>query len=709
MERRRKNPEGLRLGVILLLGLLLLLAAGPGSAGAEGTGKTVTGYFVDHTYLRPKMIQTTDNVGVIPPYTVVTLDVIDDTWSVFTTPEGKTGYVKYTRILPVPEYEKEKERYVYSERKVEVRTLPVYEAPTVYTAAGYELLTADGSLGGYMHVVAEDGTGGYVLPSWVRIAEFTPEPISPVSLVVAEETPLLDMPLQGAHRMGSLGTDRFYRAEKAYGDYYALELDGEIRYVEKNRTAVCAYRGGESRVFFTFPRAGRQKRKDLTETVFAGAAVRPEGAHLLWADGSTARTLKGDERIYVYSGYGDWYGASFGTAAGYIRRSEVQVLTGEAILERMKSQDLSGGSIERSELLDLAFSMVERGNPFQARYKLLTGSDTESLLPLGIPYFWGGRSYRTVVERLPEYTTREAWQSSPVFYQKGTIYLYGFDCIGFVKAVYSLAGREIEGTVVGRRADPYCLAGEHIYCDDVHPLPEDWREAARTMQVGDIMVIHHPGTHAMMYMGTLRQYGYTEEQLPALADYLDYPLMLQAGENPYCYLRFQSLISASPDRRTAGASPTDGGVCVCILGVPREKAELTLSCHGENYRCFDVEGSCVTIMGFGNVRDYFVYRMGAASLEVAEEEANPEEMDATEAAGDEYAPETAEPGDEAAEPRPEDAAEPEDGEAGEHPETAEPETAGTPEEGTIPEAPEEAGPDPAGTGLQLDNTGSENL
>ncbi len=673
---RKRGRNGLLRAAGILAGMLFGILAGilPGTAGAETPGETVTGYFVDHTYLRPKMIQTTDNVDVIPPYTIVTLNVIDDQWSIYTSPKGKTGYVRYTRILPVPEYDREPERYVYSERKVEVRTLPVYEAPTAYTTVAYELLTVDGRLGGYLHVTAEDGTGGYVLSDWVRSAEFIPEPITPVSLLAAEEIPLLDMPLQGAHRMGSMRTDRFYRSESAYGSYYVLEVDGETRYVEKNRTAVCSYRGGESRVFFSLPRTGRKQRTDLPETVFANAAAKKEGAALLRADGTASLLLHAEERLYIYSRYGEWYGASCGAAAGYIHRSDAEVLTGEALMARIREKDLSGGSIQRSALLDIAFTMVERGNPFQARYRILTGSDTESLLPLGIPYFWGGRNYRAVTERLPEYTTREAWQSSPVFYRKGTIYLYGFDCIGFVKSVYSLAGKSIEGTVVGRRAEPYCLAGEHIYCDDVHPLPEDWREAARTMEVGDIMVIHHPGTHAMMFMGTLRQYGYTEEQLPALAEYLDYPLMLQAGENPYCYLRFQSLISATSDRRTSLASPPDGGVCVCILGVPREAAEMTLYVHGETSRGFEVEGSCVTIMGFGNVRDYFVYRMGAASPAPGAPGDTPEEMDETEAAGDEYAPEGA-----GTEGLPEEETE-EDGSFGEDGETEAPETAGSPAE-----------------------------
>ena len=150
-----------KLGRILGLALLFCLAVFSGGAETAGpTGETVTGYFADHTYLRPAMKQTTDSVDVIPPYTVVTLQVIDETWAQYTGPKGKTGYVKYARIQPEPEYEPEEERYVYGEKRIGGRSLPIYDSPTVYTAAAWELLTVDGHWKGYLHVRAGDGTAG---------------------------------------------------------------------------------------------------------------------------------------------------------------------------------------------------------------------------------------------------------------------------------------------------------------------------------------------------------------------------------------------------------------------------------------------------------------------------------------------------------------------------------------------------------------------
>ena len=619
--------------------ILILLLLWAGLAAGEKEGKTVTGYFPYRTYLRPSMERTTERIDSFPAYTVLTLQVVNDTWGTCVSSRGKTGYINYSKMQPLPEYVKEKEQYVYGEDRVDVRSLPFFDAPTVYSAQADELLIRDGSLKGYIHVVTADGTEGYILPAWVKKAVFRTESISPVLICVSEEQDLLDMPLRGAHRVGSLRPDQLYRAEGTSGKYYAVALEDGRGYIMKSSVAVCNARDDLSRAFFSFPRGGTDgtaRRK--AESMYTAALVREEGAMLRRTDGKEI-SLPGEARITLYAEFGEWYGAVYRQQAGYLRRDEAEKLTVETMMAKLRRTDLSGGSIARNPLLDQAFSMVEEGNPFQARYNLLTGAEVQSLLPLGVPYFWGGRSYTVLLERQPLYAVREAWQSSRVYYQKGTAYLYGFDCIGFVKAVYSQAGTPIEGTVTEHGAVEFCRAGQHVFCSEAHPLPEDWREAARAMQVGDIMVIHHPGTHAMMYLGTLREFGYTEEQLPALAKYLDYPLMLQSGENPYSYVRFRNLIQTTDDVRTAGATPSDGGVGICILGVLAKDAEMVLEYHDSRSRCFEVEGSCVTIMGFGNVRDYFVYRMGAGEpvsfsfdagaddMEIMEEPEGPEGPD----------------------------------------------------------------------------------
>ena len=68
------------------------------------------------------------------------------------------------------------------------------------------------------------------------------------------------------------------------------------------------------------------------------------------------------------------------------------------------------------------------------------------------------------------------------------------------------------------------------------------------------------------------------------------------------------MTARTEDSRISKALGSDGGVSLCILGVPKEAAETEVTCHERTYACFDVEGACVTAFSFGNVKDYYVFR-----------------------------------------------------------------------------------------------------
>ena len=63
--------------------------------------------------------------------------------------------------------------------------------------------------------------------------------------------------------------------------------------------------------------------------------VRAEGAELIRPRGENL-SLAGGAKVYVYSGYGDWIGASRGQEAGYLRRQDVEILDGDALAERLR-------------------------------------------------------------------------------------------------------------------------------------------------------------------------------------------------------------------------------------------------------------------------------------------------------------------------------------------------------------------------------------
>ena len=100
--------------------------------------------------------------------------------------------------------------------------------------------------------------------------------------------------------------------------------------------------------------------------------------------------------------------------------------------------------VERSKLLDAAFSMLEEGNDFVRRYNEMTGAEVTATFVDGCPYFFGGKAddettLTRLFSRAPLYSKREIWEQTR-FYDKGSYYLYGLDCSGFTQWVYAGGG-----------------------------------------------------------------------------------------------------------------------------------------------------------------------------------------------------------------------------------------------------------------------------
>lgn len=270
--------------------------------------------------------------------------------------------------------------------------------------------------------------------------------------------------------------------------------------------------------------------------------------------------------------------------------------------EEEQASVLAAGSVERSPWLDTAFTLLEEGNPFRERYNLITGANIRARLPFGVPYLYGGQTPSHVFAKEPNYVVQAAWTGSPTYFVAGRKYLYGFDCVGFIRWVWS-ENRSAEwpgcdNILTDRRRQIYSLG-------DNRP---DWVSVARNLQVGDILVLRHPGNHVAMYIGTLRDYGYTADEVPELADYLDYPLVIHSAANASMWSRFDWLIkNGLPKYRVA--TTTDGGVCVAILGVPLEAFPDWATVSEECTRYFTLpDGTWLTGLIWRYIVDYCWWR-----------------------------------------------------------------------------------------------------
>ena len=216
-----------------------------------------------------------------------------------------------------------------------------------------------------------------------------------------------------------------------------------------------------------------------------------------------------------------------------------------------------------NDMLESALSMLEDGNPFLERYNAETGRSVQARFEHGCPYFWGGRSEARLL------TVMSAWKSSPGYYIKDQSYVYGFDCTGFVQWVLLQTGHQPLGAISDALALPV-------------PSPLDIEgsgratgaDLSRLLRPGDVLAIHHHRNsyHVAMYIGTLREYGYTEKDVSAeLLTLLDHPLIIHCTVSSDYYIRYEDYIE---DTYEGAVYPPDGGVIVSVVA-PRALAPYT--------------------------------------------------------------------------------------------------------------------------------------
>lgn len=234
--------------------------------------------------------------------------------------------------------------------------------------------------------------------------------------------------------------------------------------------------------------------------------------------------------------------------------------------------------VQRSDLLDTAFTMLEEGNAFVAAYNQITGAQVEPHFKYGLPYFFGGNcedmvnGEMRVFSRGDVYAKRKIWEQTH-FYDKNKYYLYGFDCSGYTRWIYQEVGWPRHDTL-SAMVNQYVKYGKnHVYSHRKGKEMPPYNELAENLQVGDLLVGKHGARHVMMFIGTLEQFGFTAETAPELKDYLDYTLVIHCGPNPDYDERMQMFLDEhADDSYYDNVNLPDGGVAVSIIGVPMEDA-----------------------------------------------------------------------------------------------------------------------------------------
>jgi hypothetical protein len=290
------------------------------------------------------------------------------------------------------------------------------------------------------------------------------------------------------------------------------------------------------------------------------------------------------------------------------------LLAAAALLLFLAPAGRAGADALPSDLTEAAFELLEEGNPFARRYGELTGREIEPLFPQGVPYFFGGLSGAKgsgwFYLSYPDYHIHTCEKSSGYF-RAGQSYFYGLDCSGFTRHVYRACGRAPHPALADMIVQ-WQYRRYHLYDHREGNEAPPYDQLKDTLEPGDLLVIKHEtsgGRHIMMYIGTLRDFGYTAEEEPALGPWLDDPLVIHCGLSPLYGERFQALIDRYPEKY-GRALTTDGGVAVSILGP--EPADAPEHGHVQNtdYDWFRMNdgGYLLTAVNMSDVKYWCWYR-----------------------------------------------------------------------------------------------------
>ena len=202
--------------------------------------------------------------------------------------------------------------------------------------------------------------------------------------------------------------------------------------------------------------------------------------------------------------------------------------------------------VQYSMIYETSLSMLEAGNPFVEKYDETADSLMEVSLPLGVPYYYAGGSEDKFLHRYVPSTTTH-------YYLDTHMYLCGLDCVGMSRLVYGKCGLERHPSI----SDILFRGLGHSALKDNDP--SRWY---MMLQPGDLVCVKHGTFHVMMYLGTMRMFGWTEATAGEAAGLLDEPLVIHCGGNPFYYDRYKEYIREKKYRNTY---PPDGGVTVSVI------------------------------------------------------------------------------------------------------------------------------------------------
>jgi len=565
-----------RIATLLLLVILL-----PLSVLAEGEQEnSFYAYFKDARWLRQQPAAGTPTVANVPERTMLKLTPVDDKYA-YTAYRGAPGYIYYKDYVAMAYTDPASDHAVTVEgffgAPVYMRHSPLKNAPMVALLPTDVRFRITYVTDEYAYLVYE-GQEGYVYIADFVEMEYKKGTVEPYIAFVDEVTPAFDTPCYGASVGAQLQPYTPVTVDGFDGDHVTIVYEGRRLYAD----------GSE------LTRLSEDYALEPFEAVMAAKAEMLE--YPLEHAGVIGAAEK-DAAVTVEALHGDYARVNASGLQGYIPfkrlKSSPSVDAAVDMLGKLQER------LEAQRMLNIAFSMLEETNPILLAYNGSLGGSAQPRFRYGCPYLWAGFSEASLLRaRHPS--------SDSHYYFTDKLYLGGFDCIGFTRWVHSKAGMKKLPAISETRTQPKSSMV------NVSKLPYDqWQSVLR---VGDAISMNYKsgGYHTGLYIGTLRDFGFDERELGALAPYVEYPLMIHCGMNNFHTAWYTQYLT---ENRLTSVTPPDGGVTISILGVPYKDAPCTETMwqgtpNKKTFYWFDLMGYHLTVINptDESIRWFNVYR-----------------------------------------------------------------------------------------------------
>lgn len=566
--------------IIAAVCLLAMLCAYLPASLAEGTQESYYAYFKDARWLRTEPKANTPTVVNVPARSVLKLTPVNDKYAA-TIYQGQEGYIHMKDAVEIDYIDPEGPDAVTVEGFFGA---PVYmRAQPLKNTSALELLPTDVRFAitfvtDEYAFIRYEGQEGYVFIRDFVQMEYQKGSVTPYIAFGDEEVPAYDSPCYGAVVAATIQPYAPVTVTGYDGDHITVDVDGQTLYVatgeltalsEDFKVDAFEAKTGDKAVLYALPLQNAQQLGTLKKN----AAVTVSAYH-----GEFARITSGQETGYIHY--------------SLLKASE-DTKAALAALEEYTER------IDAQRFLNVALAMLEDGNPILNAYNASMGGNITATYKYGVPYLFAGANASSLLR------VRYASQNSN-YYSTDKRYLGGFDCIGFARYVHNTAGMKKLPAISDTQG-----ANKKYLVDTKKLSYPEWKDV---LKVGDCinMAYKGGGYHVMIYIGTLRDFGFTESQLGELAPYIDHPLTIHCGMDNYHTAWYTQYIE---ENRLSGVTPPDGGVTLSVLGVPYDKAPFTETMwkktpNEKTFYWFDLMGFNLTVVNPDStgIRWYTVYR-----------------------------------------------------------------------------------------------------